>query len=293
MTIKNHQFTSNVHYLDDTFKLFIQEEEMFPNSNYHSVQHIHPEIEMMLITEGYLYYHINGEDIKVTKDQMIFVNTNQMHASHLKESKYCKFIVLLVHPSIFVSSAFIFANYAKPILDNQKLDYMIFDHHKELNHLFKTMLSNERSHSTAYQLSLIADAYNVLRYLYEKVDAEIKETTSDNLEELTILNKMTSFIYKNYSEKISLQDIADVGNVSLSKCSRMFNHYMHHSPIDFLNIHRLEVASNLLRSTNNSISDISSSCGFEQQSYFNRMFKKVYGCTPSNYRKNPVDQFVH
>ena len=99
--------------------------------------------------------------------------------------------------------------------------------------------------------------------------------------------------YKNYADKISLSDIAEYGNVSISKCSRMFNLYTKHSPIDFLNLYRLEIASNLLRSTDQSISQISSSCGFDQQSYFNRMFKKEYGCTPLAYRKHPCDKFVH
>ncbi len=288
----NNKNTSNVHYTDESFKLFIQEEEMFPDSNYHSIQHIHPEIEMMLVTDGYLYYHINGKDIKVTKNQLIFVNTNQMHASYLKESKYCKFIVLLIHPSLYKSNAFIFASFAKPLLDNQNIDYLLFNEHTQLNQLFHTMLKTEKKHSSAYRLSLIADAHHVLEHLYESIE-NTHDTNILNTEDITLLNRMTSFIYNNYSNKISLQDIADVGNVSLSKCSRMFNHYMHHSPIDFLNLHRLEVASNLLRSTKKSISEISSSCGFEQQSYFNRMFKKEYGCTPSNYRKNPVDQFVH
>ena len=110
---------------------------------------------------------------------------------------------------------------------------------------------------------------------------------------MELLNKMTSYIYKNYADKISLRDIAEYGNVSISKCSRMFNLYTKHSPIDFLNLYRLEIASNLLRSTEQSISQISSSCGFDQQSYFNRMFKKEYGCTPLAYRKHPCDKFVH
>lgn len=293
MSNKNASLTTNVHYKDDTFKLFIQEEEMYPDSNYHSVQHIHPELEIMLITEGYLYYHINGKDIKVTKNQVIYVNSNQMHASHLKESSYCKFIVLLIHPTLFSSNAYIYTKYARPIIENQNLDYFLFSASNELQNIFCTMLKNQSNKSKGYQLSLIGDAYHILQQIYIHSDIDSFDSSNQKSEDITSLNQMTTFIYHSYADKISLNDIAQIGNVSISKCSRIFKHYMHHSPIDFLNLHRLEVASNLLRNTNQSILDISLSCGFDQQSYFNRMFKKEYGCTPLKYRKSPVDQFVH
>lgn len=293
MKDKNTNLTTNVHYKDDTFKLFIQEEEMYPDSNYHSVQHIHQELEIMLITEGYLYYHINGKDIKVSKNQVIYVNSNQMHASHLKESSYCKFIILLIHPTLFSSNAFIYTKYARPIIENQNLDYFLFSSSNDLYNLFHTMLEDQRLKSKGYQLSLIGDSYHILQQIYIHSDIDSFDSSNQKSEDITSLNQMTTFIYHSYADKISLNDIAQIGNVSISKCSRIFKHYMHHSPIDFLNLHRLEVASNLLRNTNQSILDISLSCGFDQQSYFNRMFKKEYGCTPLKYRKSPVDQFVH
>lgn len=293
MPNKNDSLTTNVHYKDDSFKLFIQEEEMYPDSNYHSVQHIHPELEIMLITEGYLYYHINGKDIKVTKNQVIYVNSNQMHASYLKDSTYCKFIILLIHPTLFSSNAFIYTKYARPIIENQNLDYFLFSASNELKNLFSSMLENQQSKTKGYQLSLIGDSYHILQHIYKNTDINSIDTTNQKIEDITSLNQMTTFIYHSYADKISLNEIAQKGNVSISKCSRIFKHYMHHSPIDFLNLHRLEVASNLLRNTNKSILDISISCGFDQQSYFNRMFKKEYGCTPLKYRKSPVDQFVH
>ena len=43
---------TNVHYQDPSFKLFIQEEEMNTNTNYHSIEHIHEELELMYVTEG-------------------------------------------------------------------------------------------------------------------------------------------------------------------------------------------------------------------------------------------------
>lgn len=286
-------YTSNVHYTDDNLKIFVKQEEMLPDSNFHSIQHIHEEIEMMEILDGYLYYNINDEQVKVTKGQIIFVNANQLHSSTLNESEYCKFNVVLIHPSIYSNDPLIYANYAKPIVENTSIDYMIFDQHSSLINAFHHIKQLDAMRSSAYMLGMMSDAYTILQLIYERLETHIPEVDPHHLDDMELLNKMTSYIYKNYADKISLRDIAEYGNVSISKCSRMFNLYTKHSPIDFLNLYRLEIASNLLRSTEQSISQISSSCGFDQQSYFNRMFKKEYGCTPLAYRKHPCDKFVH
>ena len=123
--MSSNKNVSNVHYNDTSFKIYVNKEEMLPYSNYHSVQHIHPEIEMMLITHGYLYYTVNDEEIRLTEGNVIFVNSMQMHSSTLKESPECQFIVLLIHPSIF-SDPFIYAKYAKPIFANEEIDYFIY-----------------------------------------------------------------------------------------------------------------------------------------------------------------------
>lgn len=278
---------TNVHYQDPSFKLFIQEEEMNTNTNYHSIEHIHEELELMYVTEGYIYYDINGEEIEVKQGECIFVNAYVQHCSYLKESTSCKFIVLLIHPSIYAS----YISLVQPIIENKQVSYYLFQQNQELNELFYKMLEETKKKTKAYKLALVGYAFNVMKNICEEINVE--KVSKKNVEDIKDLNEMTFFVYQHYAEKITLTDIASQCNISVSTCSRLFNKYMHHSPIDFLNLHRLEVASNLLRDTKESISDISTSCGFDQQSYFNRIFKKEYGCTPLEYRKHPVDQYVH
>ncbi len=58
------------------------------------------------------------------------------------------------------------------------------------------------------------------------------------------------------------------------------------TPIDYLILKRIEVTKNLLISTNHSMEEISSIVGFNSQSYFNQVFRKKVGITPSQFRKN-------
>lgn len=289
--VKTNKYTySTVHYKDDTFRIFIDQKEMLPESNYHSMQHMHEEIEIMTVTDGYIFYNIDGKEVKLNKGETIFINSNRMHVSYLKSSKGCSFYILVVHPFVYSSNPTLYNRYCKFILENKDIPYIIFKD-DSFTKILSRMKETEDTKEEGYQLSLIADSYHVLSFLYKQL--EDTYSRPQNNETIEILNRMTSFIYNHYSEKITLKDIAEYGHVSISKCSRMFNQYMNHSPIDFLNLYRLEVSSDLLKNTNESISNISMICGFDQQSYYNRMFRKEYGCTPKEYRKNPVDKFVH
>jgi AraC-like DNA-binding protein len=61
---------------------------------------------------------------------------------------------------------------------------------------------------------------------------------------------------------------------------------MNTSFIDYLKDYRLAIAARLLQSSESSILEISEEVGFENLSYFNRSFKKRYGMTPTQFRRN-------
>ena len=105
-------------------------------------------------------------------------------------------------------------------------------------------------------------------------------TTSD----IAIQKAMVSFIHQNYHKKLTLDAIANTAHISRSKCCKIFKHYLHQSPIDFLNAYRLKISCKLLTTTEQSITDIALSCGFNHLSYYSELFQRTYGCTPRAFR---------
>ena len=86
-------------------------------------------------------------------------------------------------------------------------------------------------------------------------------------------------------EKITIEDIANEVDLSQSHFMKYFKNTMGTSFIDYLNDYRLTMVSRLLVSSESSILDIAAESGFDNLSYFNRMFKKRFGMTPREYRK--------
>lgn len=99
-----------------------------------------------------------------------------------------------------------------------------------------------------------------------------------------IVIKALQFINKNFKEKISLKDIETNLHVNASYFSTLFKQEMGVTFTDYLNALKVDHACRLLTETNLSIIDISLSTGFEDQSYFTKVFKKAKDMTPKAYR---------
>ncbi len=92
------------------------------------------------------------------------------------------------------------------------------------------------------------------------------------------------FIRKNIYNHINVSDVADYAGYSRTHITRLFKQELGFGPGSFILRIRLEEAKNLLKYTDKSISEISSSLCFANQSHFHRFFKKQFQLTPMQYR---------
>jgi AraC-like DNA-binding protein len=98
------------------------------------------------------------------------------------------------------------------------------------------------------------------------------------------LRKAERYIYENYTRKISLKEIADASGLSAPYFSNIFKEEMGENLTNYLNRLRVEKASRLLTETEMSLSEIAGVCGFENQSWFSKIFKNFTGISPGKYR---------
>ncbi|WP_455620242.1 AraC family transcriptional regulator [Eisenbergiella sp.] len=98
------------------------------------------------------------------------------------------------------------------------------------------------------------------------------------------LNTILKYIEQHYSDKITLESAADMVNLSKFYFTRIFKQYTGKTFYDYLNILRIHASEELLMDNSNSISYISKLCGYTSVSSFNRSFRKIKECTPTEFR---------
>lgn len=101
-----------------------------------------------------------------------------------------------------------------------------------------------------------------------------------------VIHRALEFVGDRYYEKISVSNMAEACHISETHLRRLFDQYMHVSPLAYVNLVRVEAAHKLLSTTNESIRNIAIQCGFPTLSTFNRNFLEAMGVTPMQWRKN-------
>ncbi|MDR1586726.1 MAG: helix-turn-helix domain-containing protein [Treponema sp.] len=99
------------------------------------------------------------------------------------------------------------------------------------------------------------------------------------------LRKAERFIWENYTRKISLQEIADASGLSAPYFSTIFKEEMGENLSNYLNRLRVGKARDMLTETELALCEVAAACGFEDQSWFSKIFKSHTGISPGKYRE--------
>ena len=110
-----------------------------------------------------------------------------------------------------------------------------------------------------------------------------KEKDSGKIPNLFV-QKAADYIKLNYSEKISIREIADQLYLSPNYLSELFKKHTGKTISEYLTDYRLEKACQLLDHAEYRVGDVSGMVGIHDGRYFSNMFKKKYGMTPTEYR---------
>ena len=110
-----------------------------------------------------------------------------------------------------------------------------------------------------------------------------KEEDSEKIPNLFV-QKAADYIKLNYSEKISIKEIADQLYLSPNYLSELFKKHTGKTISEYLTEYRLEKACQLLDHAEYCVGDVSGMVGIHDGRYFSNMFKKKYGMTPTEYR---------
>lgn len=119
-------------------------------------------------------------------------------------------------------------------------------------------------------------------YYREKVDGASKQDKH--------ITAVIRYMYKNLDRNLRLEDLANELHLSKSYINTGFKKYANKSPIDFFIHLKMQEACKLLKSTDMYILEISHTLGYDDQYYFSRIFKKVIGVSPKEYRNNSYIQ---
>ncbi len=251
--------------------------------NYSADSHWHDDLEFIYIISGEMDYNINGEIVTLHTGEGIFVNSRHIHFGFSHKHAECEFLCVLLHPILLCSTQSFERDFVLPFLSSQPF-VVLSDNipwQKSINCEIKEIYSKRECEAAPVYIQ--NSFYIIFSRLFENSNPK-SDKTADR--KLSILKDMLNFIHKNFSEKLTLSEIAKSGNVSKSTCSAIFKKYLKDTPANYLISYRLKTAAKLLRETDMNIAEISTAVGFLSISFFTKTFRENFKVTPTKFRKN-------
>lgn len=250
--------------------------------------HWHDEMELIYIKKGRGLVSVDFQPYEVDAGMILVICPGQLHAIeqlHQEAMEYENIIFSFAllnsrHPD------FCWERYLSPIHSRQVRVPVLLSPEQALYQPIAACLDQideiRRTFPEAYELLTKGKLFELFFYLYACRETTIDGSTPKSLDKT---RQILKYIEQHYNEKITIKKVAEACGFSQSHFMKFFKQTIGTPFTAYLNDYRLTMASRLLLSSEASILFIAGETGFDNLSYFNRVFKQRFGMTPREFRR--------
>ena len=247
--------------------------------------HYHPEYEIVCVFEGSGRRHVGNHLSNYNDGDLVLIGSNLPHGGFGYGAVGTHEEIVLQFTGDFLGCNFL----EKPEMENIK---MLFERAKQgisFNGKTKEILSGKFKqllHLTHFErlielLNILQDLSKSEEYFFLN-SSDMRYNFSQKDQERLL--KIYSFVEKNHSQEIDIQKVAEICNLTLPAFCNYFKKNLNQTFTDFTNEYRINQACKMLLE-GLEIVDICYRCGFNNVSYFGRVFKQIKGTNPSEFRR--------
>lgn len=247
-------------------------------------EHLHSAWEFYFYLGDSMTYFVKDASYVVKKYDLVFIDRHTYHKTTYKSKERGRILVYLR------DGLFSLFGDKKPLYDYllniSKFVVLSFDESSKKMVYEKFIkiakLYEENREDTSKLQIFFADLLATINLLIEngRVTAGMKNKDKNSV----IVSQITNYINNNYSEKITLDFLAEKFFVDKYHMCHIFRKETGITIVDFINQKRITQAGILLKGTNKSVNEISTLVGFPNQNYFGVVFKKQYGKSPREFK---------
>jgi AraC-like DNA-binding protein len=240
--------------------------------NYEFAHHFHTVPAIGVVNRGTMSTYCQGATHILPTGTVFLLNPGEVHAPKSATENSWGLRVIYLEKDFFQSRAEDFGfgvpQFVKPFVQDAALAATLLRLHRKLEEGVDT-------------LNIENDLADVFTHLSER---HVREPRNDSTirDELNKILRVKDYLHSYYSKNISVEDLAEIAQLSRFHLMRTFRRDVGLSPHAYLTQIRVEAAKKLL-SEGASIVDVASDIGFTDQSHFTRHFKRMTGVTPGQY----------
>jgi len=260
---------------------------LFLSRLYYRAPHHHRECELMMALEGEAdIIFSNGKTSKLSAGNVAVIGPMELHEMRSGENG----VLLITIQTSFAMLEYFLSRRISPffVVDTDISQLMSAEEQKALRGIcldlalsYPGMPEDDAGKCFLLQAELI----NFLIKLLPKAERKCDDNKMTGIRAGTI-SRILEYVDENFQHKLTLGELAEMENLSLSYLSHAFKDSMGMSFQEYLKQKRFENASRLLQSSEMNLLDISIASGFSDVRYMMKAFSEIAGCTPAEYRRS-------
>lgn len=252
--------------------------------------HWHPEIEITYVQKGTMCYKVNHMVYHLKEGDIVFNNSGALHSGTMENQKDCAYIPVTFDSRLIYGffQSTVNSKYVDPVIQDSMLPAICIDQsepwHKPFREYLLRIIDLDEKKPDFYELDITICLQSMWRLLLEHITFEPQASRENSLE-YDRIKKILSYIEENYQNKITLNDIAGHIHLCESECTRLFKRHMNTTLFAFLQEYRIERSLEFLQD-DQPVSAVADKAGFSDPNYYSKVFAKIKGCSPREYRNH-------
>ena len=252
--------------------------------------HWHPEIEITYVQKGTMCYKVNHMVYHLKEGDIVFNNSGALHSGTMENQKDCAYIPVTFDSRLIYGffQSTVNSKYVDPVIQDSMLPAICIDQsepwHKPFREYLLRIIDLDEKKPDFYELDITICLQSMWRLLLEHITYEPQASRENSLE-YDRIKKILSYIEENYQNKITLNDIAGHIHLCESECTRLFKRHMNTTLFAFLQEYRIEHSLEFLQD-DQPVSAVADKAGFSDPNYYSKVFAKIKGCSPREYRNH-------
>ena len=249
--------------------------------------HFHNCMELGYLSSGKGRLHIGDQVLPFEAPCLVLAPPNVPHAHVVDEGEVCCWNWIYVDPQAMLPNL-------SPRLSSKLSEYQrdvggddcilpMADHPETLTIL--RMIISEMENTQVHYHHIVRELFNTLFLLLLRSYSGTAKNDHYVNNQLGCIAPAIAYIAENYMEEISIEKLSHLCHVSTSHFRRLFKQVLGWSPLDYVQMVRIDRACVLLYNCNHSVTEIGLQVGYPSPSSFNRQFRRIHGISPSHWRQ--------
>ena len=251
--------------------------------------HWHSELEIIHMTRGDAEFRIDEDIFQASAGSTLFIPSESLHSGISNSLHGGLYHSVVFHPCLLFStlsdrcqSQYINlldrSHFHRGICINAGSEYAF-----QVKTNVEAIIRSFCERHCGFELAVKGRLLTLLSLMFEH--GEFGELQAINNADATIqanVRAAIGFLENNYDQKIYVQELADTAHLSRTHFTRQFKRYTGMTPIEYLNMYRVQQAMHFIRAQGVSVKEAASLVGFDNFSYFSKVFRHYQGVNPSD-----------